>query len=304
MPDAITDALPNSVKVRGGAYLVEEILIEGDGQISYRAYDVPARCPVILSEFFPRGARRKNLEVLAPSGWSAQGFNIAKMKWLQRHPDALASFEENGTAYITMGVDTPHALVQAEFPAPANPIKFSPSVHAPELPSTPIAAPAPPPAPVRPLSFADLWPDALRGAIQGGLLCGMLGVIFGILAAALGQNNLFSGAMLGLWAFPVGAICGALLGVLRALPSSAPALASASPLSPQEQIATTLAGAGKGALLGLPLGFALMLGRSLIEGVSLAYFASGLFLFGLLGAMAGAVVGFIRIMPRDRSRRS
>jgi hypothetical protein len=285
--------------VRGGAYLVEEVLHEGDGEFSYRAYDVPSRCPVIVHEFFPVGARREELEVRAPSGWTAQGFDIAKAKWLQRHGEALAIFEENGTAYLVMDADSPPVRLQAEYSAPANPV-FHSTPAAVSVPIAPIQSASP-----RRLSLADLWPDAFRGAVQGGLLCGVSGVLLGALAAAFGEGDFLSGALLGAWAFPIGALCGALLGVLRALPSNAPTLASASSLSPEQQLRSTLLGAGKGGVLGLVSGGALIL-AAFVSGneVSVSSALRGVLLFALAGAIGGAVVGFIRINPRDRSRRS
>lgn len=298
-------ALPNGLKMRGGAYLVEEILAQSDCEFSYRAYDVAARCPIILREFFPTGAKRESFQVLAPPGWSTQGFDIAKARWLQRHAAALAIFEENNTTYLVTAADSAvHSgrfEMQPEYSAPANPV----------LAPAPIQAPvqaqngAPIPSARRPLSFADLWPDAWRGALQGGLLCGVSGVLLGGLAAVFAQNDFLFGALLGAWAFPVGAICGAILGVLRALPSNAPQLASASPLSPEQQGRSTLLGAGKGAILGLVSGSALMI-IAAISGneMSLSSLPRAVLLFALAGAIGGAVVGLIRINPRDRSRRS
>lgn len=301
MPNVNPNALPNGIKVRSGAYLVEEILAQSEGEFSYRAYDVPARCPIILREFFPIGARREDFQVLAPVGWSVQGFDIAKAKWLQRYADALAVFEENGTAYLVMSADSPKipapSKLQPEYSAPANPAQISSSIQ----PPNPIQNTAP----IRRLSFADLWPDALRGAIQGGLLCGVAGVLLGALAAAFGQNDFLSGALSGAWAFPIGALCGALLGVLRALPANAPQLASASSLSPAQQRRSTLDGAGKGALLGLVLGFVLIFAAAFSGNeISFSMLVRGEILFALAGAIGGAVVGFIRINPRDRSRRN
>ena len=291
--------------MRGGAYLVEEFLAHGDGEFSYRAYDVPSRCPVILHEFFPTGARRDALQVSAPTGWSTQGFEMAKAKWLQRPEQALAIFEENGTAYLVLNTNA----LNADSPRAFSPSRLQPEYSAP-VSSTPISISSPlpdfthNPAPIRRFSFAYLWPDAWRGALQGGTLCGVAGVLLGALAAVFGQNNLLSGALMGAWAFPVGAVCGGLLGVLRALPANAPQLASASPVTAQEQERRTLEGAGKGALMGLVLGI-LLIAAAIFNGNEILFSAvpQGLLLFTLSGAIGGAVVGFIRINPRDRSRR-
>jgi len=328
MPDTNSNVLPNGVKVRGGAYLVAEVLTQNNGEVSYHAYDIAARGPVILHEFFPTGARRENLQVVGPSAWTTQGFDMAKAKWLQNHIGALAIFEENGTAYLVTPLQSPSpqtepakyqtqslsqtqgepgAVIQPPIPNLPLTIPQSP------LPQTPIAlAPLPQTlnvpssaSPRQQFSVADLWPDALRGGLQGGLLCGVAGVLLGALAAIFGGGNLLLGALLGTWAFPVGAVGGAILGALRALPSNAPALASASALTPQQQIENTLTGAGKGALLGLPLGMILIF-VAMAGGNSIPVSAilRALILFALAGAIGGAVVGFIRINPRDRSRRS
>ena len=290
--------------MRGGAYLVEEFLAHGDGEFSYRAYDVPSRCPVILHEFFPTGARRDALQVSAPTGWSTQGFEMAKAKWLQCQKEALAIFEENGTAYLVFNTDS----LNADLPRTFSPSQLQPEYFAPAT-SPPISVSISAPdstqnsAPIRRFSFADLWPDAWRGALQGGTLCGVAGVLLGALAAAFGQNNLLSGALMGAWAFPVGAVCGGLLGVLRALPSNATQLASASPVTAQDQRRSTLEGAGKGALMGFVLGV-LLIAAAIFNGYEILFSAvpQGLLLFTLSGAIGGAVVGFIRINPRDRSR--
>ena len=290
--------------MRGGAYLVEEFLAHGDGEFSYRAYDVPSRCPVILHEFFPTGARRDALQVSAPTGWSTQGFEMAKAKWLQCQKEALAIFEENGTAYLVFNTDS----LNADLPRTFSPSQLQPEYFAPAT-SPPISVSISAPdstqnsAPIRRFSFADLWPDAWRGALQGGTLCGVAGVLLGALAAVFGQNNLLSGALMGAWAFPVGAVCGGLLGVLRALPSNATQLASASPVTAQDQRRSTLEGAGKGALMGFVLGV-LLIAAAIFNGYEILFSAvpQGLLLFTLSGAIGGAVVGFIRINPRDRSR--
>ena len=285
--------------MRGGAYLVEEVLTPIENEISYRAYDVPSRCPVILHEFFPTGASRADFQVLAPSGWSTQGFDLAKAKWLQRHSEALAIFEENGTAYLVMSADSPRipapSKLQPEYSAPANPVQVS----------TPVQPPMPVQnnAPIRPLSFSNLWPDACRGAIQGGLLCGVAGVLLGAIASAMGDGNLLFGMTRGIWLFPVGAICGGFLGVLRALPSSARQLASVSPVTAQDQWQSAVLGALKGGLLGMISGIFLAPAQA-AGAPQLPFYLKAVLLFALCGAIGGAVVGFIRINPRDRSRRN
>ncbi len=315
MQNTNSDALPNAIKVRGGAYLVEEVLTQGDGEFSYRAYDVPARCPIILYEFFPAGAQRDALQVLAPTGWSTQGFEMAKAKWLQSHAEALAIFEENGTAYLVLSADTvlaadsprvfsPSRLLP-EYSALASPTK-SDATHA-NIDATPssISQNAPKSLSRPRLTFADLWPDARRGAIQGGVFCGIAGLLLGALTASFGDGNFLLGAWRGVMLFPVGAVCGGLLGVLRALPSNAPALASASAVTPQQQLQSTLSGALKGVLLGLVLGVLFMLAAVFVgQEIALSVVPRGVLLFALAGAIGGAVVGFIRIDPRDRSRRN
>lgn len=322
MPDTDSNVLPNGVKVRGGAYLVAEVLAQNNGEITYHAYDVPARSPVILHEFFPPGARRDNLQVVAPSSWTTQGFEMAKAKWLQNHIGAQAIFEENGTAYLVTPLQPISPQNQpAKYQTQALPqTQSAPSaVVGPPIPNLPLvipqiaASPAPLPQTSRPqFSIADLLPDALRGAVQGGLLCGVAGILLGALAALFAEGNLLFaegnllfGALLGAWAFPVGALGGAILGALRALPANAPQLASASPLTPQQQLQSTLAGASKGAVMGLVLGSGLMMAAALGGNeISPGFVVRGMLLFAFAGAIGGAVVGFIRINPRDRSRRS
>ena len=302
-------ALPNGLKMRGGAYLVEEVLAQGDNEFSYRAYDVAARCAITLHEFFPTGARRNDFQVRAPSGWSIRGYNIAKAKWLERHCAALAVFEENGTTYAVMNADSPRPALQHDVQSEMQP-EMQPKYSAPAIPvltSAPaeIIAPAAPMSATRPrLSFFDLWPDAVRGAIQGSLFCGVSGVILGALAALLGEGSIVFGVLRGLWLFPIGALCGALIGVLRALPSNAAKLATQSPLTAEQQWQSTLSGALKGALLGGALGLAGLLASNAQTLLSMSTFNKLLLLFTLAGAIGGAVVGFIRINPRDRSRRS
>jgi hypothetical protein len=67
---------------------------------------------------------------------------------------------------------------------------------------------------------------------------------------------------------------------------------------------STLSGAGKGALLGFALGpaFLLFANGSGLEMPAFSLLRAAL-LFAISGAFGGGIVGFIRIAPRDRSRR-
>lgn len=311
--------LPAGTRLHGGVLVIEEFLRREDKALIYRASDLPTRSEVLLSEYFPETATRNGREVLAPNGWSAQGFQIAREKWAQSfqssNPDTLFTFTENNTLYTAREYSAystnPHATVVLGQAAPIpietrDPVRAEIPEAAPSQPARVLAPSSPAQTPNRnQFSLRDVWPDALRGALQGAFAGAAGGVLLGAIAATLGSEEIITGAARGLWALPVGAAAGALLGTLRALPSNAPQLASASPRTREDQIQSTLSGAGKGAIMGLVLGGGFLLLAAIASGggVSLLGLFQSAFLFALLGAFAGGIVGFIRINPRDRSRR-
>jgi hypothetical protein len=267
---------------------------------------------VTLIEFFPPEARRERCAVVRPDTWSTQGFALACENFLQSRPNALFSFTENDTIYAV------HEYAAAS-DSPANPqatVALTPGAAMPlEIKAEEEIAPATSSVsdttPVsnasirqRNFSWRDVGPDALRGALQGALAGAAGGVLLGALAALFGDGDFLSGALRGLWALPIGALTGALLGALRALPSDAPPLATASARTREQHLLSTLSGAGKGALLGLALGLAFLLFAN-VSGLETPAFSllRAALLFAISGAFAGGIVGFIRIAPRDRSRR-
>jgi hypothetical protein len=309
------EALPLGTRLRGGALLIEEVLGREDKAFLYRAYDVPARREVVLSEYFPDGAGRHARAVAPPLGWSATGFEIARNKFLTGCINAIFTFEENDTLYAAFEYSAGCSAQKApEGPNLRATVALTSTSIAP-----PTTLPIPTPAlregisssssstkiskPRQTFSLSDVLPDALRGAGQGAIAGAVSGVLLGVIAALAGDGDIVSGAARGLLMLPVGALAGALLGVLRALPSSAPQLASASPRTRADQIQSTLAGAGKGAIAGIMFGgvFLLLLIAGLGGEASLFSLAKAAILFTLSGAFAGAIVGFIRINPRDRS---
>lgn len=307
-------SLPVGTRLRGGALLIEEVLRRDDKSFIYRAYDVPGRRQVELCEYFPPDASRHERTVVPPAGWSAQGYVIARQKFVDVFSESLFSFEEHGTFYVAqeyspsatqrLQIDeySSHATVAlAPTPKPVPLAQPTSSVAAPQevlSPATPVSA--------RPqFSWRDVLPDALRGAGQGAIAGTVGGVLLGVIAAMVGGEEIIAGAMRGLWALPIGAVAGALLGVLRALPSNAPQLATASARTREEQIQSTLSGAGKGAMAGVLFSGVFLLGLIVMMGGGASLFSliRVALLFALSGAFAGAIVGFIRVVPRDRSRR-
>lgn len=153
------------------------------------------------------------------------------------------------------------------------------------------------------ISLRELLPDALRGAAQGAIITALGGPLLGAVAGSLTENNAIGGAMRGLLTLPIGALAGAVIGTLRALPA-ATGWATPAPVAREDQIKSSLRGALKGAALGAVVGFGMVL-YSMLGGVITAAYAalSGLALFTLAGAVSGAIVGAIGIKPRDRPRR-
>jgi hypothetical protein len=302
-------ALPVGTRLRGGALLIEEVLRREDKAFIYRAHDFPSRREVTLHEYFPENATRCEREVLAPQGWSEQGFAIARGKFSESAANAIFSFSENNTIYLareySARIASPHATVALT--ALSSSLLTS-TPHEASRPALDAAVLAPPVSSVqlrRKISWHDILPDALRGAAQGALAGTVGGVLLGMIASMVGDGALVAGAARGLWALPIGAAAGALLGVLRALPANAPQLATASSRTRGEQLQSTLAGAGKGALMGLAMSSVFLLAGLFVGAfdVTATSMLRGVLLFSLSGTFAGAIVGFIRINPRDRSRR-
>jgi hypothetical protein len=308
------DALPPGTRLRGGAVLIEQVLRRHDKVFFYRAYDVPARREIVLSEYFPDGARRDIRAVTPPAGWSAAGFQIARQKFLSECDDAVWTFEENDTAYVAREYSVPGDSTNSHATVALASTPSAPQTK-PSIPTSALREDFSPPRPAssaisksrpRPsFSLRDVFPDAKRGAIQGTMAGAVSGVLLGVIAALFGNGDIVSGAARGLMMLPVGALAGALLGILRALPSNAPQLASASPRTRANQVQSTLSGAGKGALMGLVISGVFQL-AALFAGtfdVSAASLFKTVVLFSLAGAFSGGIVGLIRINPRDRARR-
>jgi hypothetical protein len=309
------DALPAGTRLHSGAILIEELLRRDEKSFVYRAYDVPARRTVTLVEFFPDGASRYEHAVVPPAGWSTPGFVIAQQNFIKSAGAALFAFEQNATIYLAQeySVATPTDSMQSTHATvPLTPIASS-SIASPapatviQPPREEIAAAQAPTASIktRPkFSLADVIPDAIRGAVQGALAGTVGGVLLGAVASLIGDGDFLNGASRGLWALPIGAFAGGLLGALRALPSNAPQLATASARTDEQQLQSTLSGAGKGALLGFFLGGAFLV-FAVGSGMEISFFVllRAILLFALSGAFSGGIVGFIRVAPRDRSRR-
>lgn len=149
------------------------------------------------------------------------------------------------------------------------------------------------------LTLQDVWPEVRQGMLRGGVIGGVGGILLGAIAGQIVQGDLWSGALRGLLVALVGAGAGGVVGLLRAQPAPSGAML------PTANIFTeALVGAGKGAAVGVGLG-ALLVMQSFVDG-PLATPGSPhqtLFLFGLAGAIGGAIVGVIRAIPRDRGRR-
>jgi hypothetical protein len=319
----MNDALPAGTRLRGGALLIEEPLRREGNALLYRAYDVPERREVLLLEFFPESATRNSREVLLPQGWTAQGWKIAQQKFASSCGQTLFQFEENNTLFCVQEYSrfntpqpSPHATVvlgsSATHPHDVTTVDVESTLTSP--PQTlreQLAAPIPSPAIWTPtntppkFSWSDILPDIIQGAKQGAIVGTIGGVLLGALASTIGEGDLVAGALRGLWALPIGTLAGALLAGLRALPSNAPQLATASARTREQQVQSTLSGAAKGALLGFALVPLLTL-SALVSGaeISAGTMLRILLLCALTGSFAGAIVGFIRVMPRDRSRRN
>jgi hypothetical protein len=300
----MNEALPAGTRLRGGALLIEAVLGRDADAFCYRAFDVPGRREITLTEHFPAGASRVNRSVLAPSSWDAPTAESARNEFLKNHCDNQSFFEENETIYSTHEYSVSLPVTQSSAPSPFAPsraVALDPQPPV-AVSNTPIVSHAVLP---RRFSWHDILPDATRGAVQGAIAGATGGVLLGALAAFFGEGDYVSGAQRGLWALPIGALAGALLGALRALPSDAPQLATASAHTRTQQWQSTLSGVGKGVLLGSTLGLAFLLFINTlgIEAPAFSLLRAAV-LFALSGAFGGGIVGFIHVAPRDRSRRS
>jgi ABC-type Fe3+-siderophore transport system permease subunit len=141
--------------------------------------------------------------------------------------------------------------------------------------------------------------------VRGAIIGGVSGPLLGSLAATMMHGSVLHGVLRGISVALVGAIAGGVIGLLRAQPTSLGVSGSGPQagqiLSPANLLKNALEGAGKGAFIGAALG----------AGLVIQHFFGGPFevpieprqaltLFGIAGAIGGALVGVIQAMPRDR----
>ena len=111
--DAPSPGLPPQTSLRGGAFVLEELLGAGGFGLTYRARETGLSREVAVKEFFPFGSTRQNGQVVPPMGVSQDDWRRELAAFREEaltlarfsHPAivrAYAVWAENGTAYFAM----------------------------------------------------------------------------------------------------------------------------------------------------------------------------------------------------------
>ena len=110
---AVTDALKPGTRLDGGNFSIGRVLGRGGFGITYLGADLRRGHPVAIKEFFPAGANRQGLSVIAPATFGGADFQAALGRFLEegqilarfQHPgivNVYGVFRENATAYMAM----------------------------------------------------------------------------------------------------------------------------------------------------------------------------------------------------------
>ena len=112
MNDSFPHALPPGTALRGGDFVLQDVLGQGGFGITYRALARNLQRAAAIKEFFPQGSQRMGQSVMA-SGHSDADFAAARERFLSEartlaqfnHPhivNVYTVFEENNAAYMVM----------------------------------------------------------------------------------------------------------------------------------------------------------------------------------------------------------